>query len=271
MPGVAALGTALKAALGPIAVLTTAAGALTSAFSTLAQQDFAEAKVRSLGVDSEKLTKQLAGVSRELAGQASVTELTSAAYDVASAGFTDAAAAANILKAASQGATGGFSDINTVGDATTSVLNAYGLEADKAAKTGGWLHPDAERRQNCHRSICGQHRQGGPCGGCPGCATRGGQRCSGPDHRRWSRRRGHVHGTQNSFAQVAAGKVGEEFKAFGVEINAATLKSDGLAGTLQKIKDSGADAGTVIKAFGTERRALQSWPSLTTRRSSTGS
>lgn len=126
VPGVAALGGALKAALGPIAVLTTAAGALSSAFSTLATQDFAEAKVRSLGVDSEALTKQLKGVSRELAGQADVVELTSAAYDVASAGFTNAADAANILKAASLGATGGFSDINTVGDAATSVLNAYG-------------------------------------------------------------------------------------------------------------------------------------------------
>ena len=57
---------------------------------------------------------------------------------------------------------------------------------------------------------------------------------------------------KTAFAQVAAGKVGKEFEAFGVEINATTLKTDGLAGTLEKIKKSGADAGTVIKAFGTE-------------------
>ena len=252
VPGVAALGTALKAALGPIAVLTTAAGALTSAFSTLAQQDFAEAKVRSLGVDSEKLTKQLAGVSRELAGQASVTELTSAAYDVASAGFTDAAAAANILKAASQGATGGFSDINTVGDATTSVLNAYGLEADKAAKlVDGFI-----QTQNDGKIVIGQYAANiakvAPVAAALGVPleevnaavaqiTAGGQGAEVT-----------FTALKTAFAQVAAGKVGEEFKAFGVEINAATLKSDGLAGTLQKIKDSGADAGTVIKAFGTE-------------------
>ena len=44
----------------------------------------------------------------------------------------------------------------------------------------------------------------------------------------------------------------KEFEKFGIDISAATLKSDGLAGTLEKIKQSGADAGTVIKAFGTE-------------------
>ena len=57
---------------------------------------------------------------------------------------------------------------------------------------------------------------------------------------------------KTAFAQVAAGKVGDEFKKLGVNISASTLKSDGLAGTLEKIKKSGADAGTVIKAFGTE-------------------
>ena len=251
-PGVAALGTAIKAALGPIAVLTTAAGALTSAFSTLAQQDFAEAKVRSLGVDSDELTKRLSGVSRELAGQASVVELTGAAYDVASAGFTNAADAANILKAASQGATGGFSDINTVGDATTSVLNAYGLEADKAAKlVDGFI-----QTQNDGKIVIGQYAANiakvAPVAAALGVPleevnaavaqiTAGGQGAEVT-----------FTALKTAFAQVAAGKVGEEFKKFGIEINASTLKSEGLAGTLEKIKKSGADAGTIIKAFGTE-------------------
>jgi len=252
VPGVAALGTALKAALGPIAVLTSAAGALTSAFSTLASQDFAEAKVRSLGVDSDELTKRLSGVSRELAGQASVVELTGAAYDVASAGFTNAADAAGILKAASQGATGGFSDINTVGDATTSVLNAYGLEAEKAGKlVDGFI-----QTQNDGKIVIGEYAANiakvAPVAAALGVPleevnaavaqiTAGGQGAEVT-----------FTALKTAFAQVAAGKVGDEFKKFGVEINSSTLASEGLAGTLQKIKASGADAGTVIKAFGTE-------------------
>jgi len=252
VPGVAALGTALKTALGPIALLTSAAGILTSAFSTLAQQDFAEAKVRSLGVNSEELKARLSDVSRELSGQASVVELTGAAYDVASAGFTNAADAANILKAASLGATGGFSDINTVGDATTSVLNAYGLEADKAAKlVDGFI-----QTQNDGKIVIGEYAANiakvAPVAAALGVPleevnaavaqiTAGGQGAEVT-----------FTALKTALSQVAAGKVGEEFKKFGVDISASTLKSDGLAGTLEKIKKSGADAGTIIKAFGTE-------------------
>jgi len=252
VPGVRALGLAFKAALGPIAVFTTAAGAATAAFSILSKQDFGEAKVRSLGVDSEELTKRLSDVSRELAGQADVVELTGAAYDVASAGFTNAADAANILKAASLGATGGFSDINTVGDAATSVLNAYGLEADKAGKlVDGFI-----QTQNDGKIVIGEYAANiakvAPVAAALGVPleevnaavaqiTAGGQGAEVT-----------FTALKTAFAQIAAGKVGKEFEGLGIEINASTLKADGLAGTLEKIKKSGADAGTVIKAFGTE-------------------
>ena len=252
VPGVRALGLAFKAALGPIAIFTTAAGAATAAFSILSKQDFGEAKVRSLGVDSEELTKRLSDVSRELAGQADVVELTGAAYDVASAGFTNAADAANILKAASLGATGGFSDINTVGDAATSVLNAYGLEADKAGKlVDGFI-----QTQNDGKIVIGEYAANiakvAPVAAALGVPleevnaavaqiTAGGQGAEVT-----------FTALKTAFAQIAAGKVGKEFEGLGIEINASTLKADGLAGTLKKIKKSGADAGTVIKAFGTE-------------------
>ena len=251
-PGVNALGTAVKAALGPVGLLFSAAGALTQAFQTLAAQDFAEAKVRTLGVNSKELVTQLKGVSNELQGQASVVELTGAAYDVASAGFTNAADNAKILKAASQGAIGGFSDLNTVGDATTSVLNAYGLQADKAAK----LVDSFIQTQNDGKIVIGEYAANiakvapvaaalkvplEEVNAAVAQITAGGQGAEVT-----------FTALKTAFAQIAAGKVGEEFKKFGVEINSSTLASDGLAGTLDKIKKSGADAGTIIKAFGTE-------------------
>ena len=250
--GARGLGAALGAALGPITAVAAAAGSLGQVFGVLRQQDFAEAKVKSLGVNSEQLKARLSDVSRELSGQASVLDLTSAAYDVASAGFTNAADAANILKAASQGATGGFSDINTVGDAATSVLNAYGLEADKASKlVDGFI-----QTQNDGKIVIGEYAANiakvAPVAAALGVPleevnaavaqiTAGGQNAEVT-----------FTALKTAFAQVAAGKVGKEFEALGVEINASTLKTDGLAGTLEKIKKSGADAGTVIKAFGTE-------------------
>lgn len=250
--GARGLGAALSAALGPLTAVVATAASLGQVFGVLRQQDFAEAKVRSLGVSSEELTGRLKDVSRELSGQASVVDLTSAAYDVASAGFTNAADAANILKAASQGATGGFSDINTVGDATTSVLNAYGLEADKAAKlVDGFI-----QTQNDGKIVIGEYAANiakvAPVAASLGVPleeinaavaqiTAGGQVAEVT-----------FTALKTAFAQVAAGKVGKEFEKFGIDISAATLKSDGLAGTLEKIKQSGADAGTIIKAFGTE-------------------
>ena len=98
------------------------------------EADKAAAAVRTLGVDSEQLRGRLLGVSNEVKGLVSQTELLAASYNVASAGFNDAASAADILKASSFGAVGGLSDLNTVADATTSVLNAYGLSSDQAAK-----------------------------------------------------------------------------------------------------------------------------------------
>ena len=250
--GARGLGAALSAALGPITAVVAGAASLGQVFSVLRQQDFAEAKVRSLGVNSDELRGRLQGVSRELSGQASVLDLTAAAYDVASAGFNNAADASKILKAASQGATGGFSDINTVGDATTSVLNAYGLEADKASKlVDGFI-----QTQNDGKIVIGEYAANiakvAPVAAALGVPleevnaavaqiTAGGQGAEVT-----------FTALKTAFAQVAAGKVGKEFEAFGVQINASTLKTDGLAGTLEKIKKSGADAGTVIKAFGTE-------------------
>jgi TP901 family phage tail tape measure protein len=93
----------------------------------------ASAAVRTLGVDSKALEERLLGVSNRLNGLYSQTQLLTAAYDVASAGFANAADNAKVLEAAAKGATGGLSDINTVGNAVTSVLNAYGKSANDAA------------------------------------------------------------------------------------------------------------------------------------------
>jgi len=125
---VAGLGIALRAL--PFIGMAEAARRF---FGGFAEADKATAAVRTLGVDADKLKRKLLGVSNELKGLVGQTELTAAAYDVASAGFTDAADAAEVLRAATLGAVGGLSNLKTVADATTSVLNAYGLGADKAA------------------------------------------------------------------------------------------------------------------------------------------
>ena len=130
--GVKAFDAAVKSSMLAMGGIAAGVAGLGAAFNTIKNVEFAGAKVRTLGTDSEELKKQLTLVSLELNQQVSSAELMAGAYDVASAGFTKAADAAKVLKAASLGATGGFSDLNTVGNAATSVLNAYGKSADDA-------------------------------------------------------------------------------------------------------------------------------------------
>ena len=127
--GFDAMGAALKAL--PLIGL---ADATRRFFKGFAEADKARAAVRSLGVDANILQQELFKVSNSLGGLIGQTELTAAAYDVASAGFVKASDAAQVLEASAKGAIGGMSDLNTVADATTSVLNAYGLSSDKAGK-----------------------------------------------------------------------------------------------------------------------------------------
>ena len=127
-------GAALATALGPLTAGLTLVAALTKTFTNLAAADFASAKVKTLGVDVDTLNPKLGSLSNQLSGQVSQLDLLSASYDVASAGFGEVAELSDVLKASQLGATGGFSELATVADATTSVLNAYGLESDQAAK-----------------------------------------------------------------------------------------------------------------------------------------
>ena len=132
--GVGVLGAAMQSALLPLLGITTAVAAFTKVFQVLQAQDFASAKVKTLGVDVDTLQPKLKSLSNELSGQASSLQLLEASYDVASAGFSKTAELTDVLTASQLGATGGFSDLGTVADATTSVLNAYGLSSEKAAK-----------------------------------------------------------------------------------------------------------------------------------------
>jgi TP901 family phage tail tape measure protein len=146
---------AASSAIGQLAAVTGAAFTLQQAFTTLADQSKAEGALRTLGVDADAATQQFTQLSKELKGQASVVELTAAAYDVASAGFLKTADQTKILEAATKGAVGGMSDINTVGNAVTSVLNAYGMSADQA----GLLVDGFIQTQNDGKIVLAEYAQ----------------------------------------------------------------------------------------------------------------
>ena len=229
-----------------------AVGTISAAFQALSTQDFAEAKVKSLGVNAEQLTQNLREVSRELQGQKSVVELTAAAYDVASAGFADAASASTVLKAASQGAIGGFSDLNTVANATTSVLNAYGMSAANA----GSLVDQFIQTQNDGKIVVAEYAAniGKVASAAAGLGIPLAEVNAVIAQATASGVQAEVAftGLKSALARLASGEASNAIKETGIQIDAASLKTDGLVGTFQKLKDAGLDTGQIFKALGTE-------------------
>ena len=129
-----ALGAAVKGIIGPLSLVASAAGAVVAGFKGFVEADKARAAVKTLGVESKALEAQLVGVVARTGGLASTNQLLAASYDVASAGFSKAADITKILEASLLGAVGGMTDIATVSDAATSVMNAFGLTTDSVSK-----------------------------------------------------------------------------------------------------------------------------------------
>ena len=251
--GFRSAGAALATALGPLTAGLTLVAALTKTFQNLAAQDFAIARVRTLGVNVEALRPQLASLSNELSGQVSQLSLLEASYDLASAGFAETAEITNILKAAQLGATGGFSDLQTVTDATTSVLNAYGLEADKAGKiVDGFAQTQADGK-----IVVDQYAQQigriAPIAAGAGVsidelnAAISAVTATGvPVESTFAGLRQVIASIQKPTSE--ASKVAEKL---GIDFSASALKSKGLSGVLEEIvKNGGASADNLSKLFG---------------------
>ena len=245
--GVKALGTAIKSTFGLVAGFTAGIAGIGAAFNEIKALDFASAKFETLGGDSEALNKNLRQLTIELNGAASVAELTGAAYDVASAGFTDAGEAAEILKAASLGATGGFTDINTAGGAAVKVLNAYGLEAkdagalmDKFAQTQAdgiiTIGQDSQNIGKVATTAAGLGIRLEEVNAVLAQSTAAGTNIETA-----------FTGLNSALAKISSGQAG---KKLGIDLNEATLRSEGLIGALKKLE--GFSTGELQEAFGIE-------------------
>ena len=248
-----AAAASLGTLLGPITAGITLVAAFGKVFQTVAAQDFASAKVKTLGVDVDNLTPKLATLSNELSGQVSQLELLQASYDVASAGFGETAELIDVLKASQLGATGGFSDLATVTDATTSVLNAYGLESDKAAKiVDGFV-----QTQNDGKIIVQQYAQ--QIGRLAPIAAGAGVSIDELNAAISSVTATGVP-VESTFAglrqviasiQKPTGEAAKAAKKLGIDFSAAALSSKGLGGVLQEIVDKGgASEETLALLFG---------------------
>jgi TP901 family phage tail tape measure protein len=124
-----------NALMGAIGGLAGALGNL----KNLSEFDAAARKASTLTDDMAALEKGAFKLARELGNTATATDLLNAAEPVLSSGFSKTADVLTILRAAQIGAVGGFSDVNTVADAATTVITAYGLAAKDAGEIVQWF------------------------------------------------------------------------------------------------------------------------------------
>jgi len=248
--GVKALGTAIKSTFAPLLALSGAVAGLGTAFNTLKEIDFAKAKLDSLGVESDELVGKLKVLSIELNQSQSIAQLSAAAYDVASAGFTDAADATEVLRAASMGATGGFADLNTTGNALTSVLNAYGIEAKQATL----IMDQFIQTQNDGKIVVQEYADNigkvasvaslmkvplTEVNAAIALVTKNGVKSEVA-----------FTGMKTALLRLGGEAGGKKLKALGIDISAATLESEGLLANLKKLE--GLDVTALEQIFGQE-------------------
>ena len=247
------LGVAVKGILGPLSLVAGAVAALVGGFKGFVEADKARAAVKTLGVDAQTLESQLVGVVARTKGLASTNQLLAASYDVASAGFDKAADITKILEASVLGAVGGMTDIATVSDAATSVMNAYGLSTDKVSKiVDGFI-----QTQNDGKIVVGQYAS--QIGRVAPIAAAAGV---GLDELNAAISTITAQGVpvESTFAgigQVIASvlkptsEAATRAKELGLEFNTAAIKSKGFAGFLQDvIEKTGGSEVEITKLFG---------------------
>ena len=242
----------LRQAFGILTGGLLVAASVRNYFKGFNEAEQARTAVKTLGVDVDVLSNNLLHLSNSLEGAYSQTELLAASYDVASAGFTEAAEASEVLEASALGAVGGMSELGTVADAVTSVLNAFGLESDKAAKiVDGFI-----QTQNDGKIIVDQYaRQIGriaPTASAAGISIDELNAAIATITAQGVPVEQTFTGLNQAIVSILkpTGEAEKIAKKLGIEFNAAALESKGFEGILAQIANSGATTDQLAKLFG---------------------
>jgi TP901 family phage tail tape measure protein len=223
------------------------------ALSASSAFDSAKAAVATLSNEPEKVAESMRSLSKDVDYQVGSTELLKASYDVLSAGFLNASDQAKILKGSVLAATGGFSDVGTVSDAVTTVLNAYGKSADEASKITDQLIATQNAGKITvaqYGALIGQAASIAAAAGVSfeefsafvATATAKGLQ-AGPS----------ITGLRQAISSVLkpTDEAAKLASSLGVEFNATALKSKGLAGILKDLASKGAATPEMLtKLFG---------------------
>jgi TP901 family phage tail tape measure protein len=230
------------------------------------RMDGAKAGLKSLGADVGDLETRAKAATKELKNMASTTELMASSYDIVSSGFSggDAIKIATTAKkaaVASPDSKGATADTAVVGDAMTSVMNAFKVGAEDADKVAAQMIGTVNAgkiQMGEYASLIGQvasvaaesgvalHELNGAIAtstvaGVPASSAMAGIKAA----------LGAIAKPSSDAADLAA--------SVGLNFNAAAVRSKGFIGVLQDIKAAGLGTSDgIYKLFG----STEAWTAL---------
>lgn len=246
-------------ALSQVSGQLLAAGQQINAFTTQAAQaaiafDTARAKVSTLSDDAAALAQQSRDLAAELGFQANSTDLLNASYDVLSSGIEDTADVAKVLKASTQGALGGFSDVGTVSDAITTLISAYksmGMSANDATRIVDILAQTQDKGKITIGEYASQVGQIASIAAQAGIGLEEMSAAVATATAKGVPASSAISGTRQAIVNLLkpTNEAQTLLEQFGISNATAALKSEGLVGILQRLRDQGATTDQLSKIF----------------------
>jgi len=216
--------------------------------------DTAKTKVATLSTQSNAFANTAIKLSKDLNNQVTSTEILTAQYEILSSGFINAADASEIARVSVLGAKAGFTDTATVADATTSILNAYGLAASDAAKVVDQLAVVQDKGKTTIGLFAGQLGKVAPIAASAGVTLNELNAAIASVTIKGVKTETAVSGIRQAIVNLvkptqSAQKV---LEAIGITNAATTLKTEGLTGVLNRLKAAGLTTSSQLSKIFTD-------------------
>jgi len=216
--------------------------------------DTAKTKVATLSTQSNAFANTAIKLSKDLNNQVTSTEILTAQYEILSSGFINAADASEIARVSVLGAKAGFTDTATVADATTSILNAYGLAASDAAKVVDQLAVVQDKGKTTIGLFAGQLGKVAPIAASAGVTLNELNAAIASVTIKGVKTETAVSGIRQAIVNLVkpTQSAKKALEAIGITNAATTLKTEGLTGVLNRLKAAGLTTSSQLSKIFTD-------------------
>jgi TP901 family phage tail tape measure protein len=216
--------------------------------------DTAKTKIATLSSESDAFAGVAVKLSGELKNQVTSTEILGAQYEILSSGFSNVADASEITRVSVLGAKAGFTDTATVADATTSVLNAYGLAASDAALIVDKFAVVQDKGKTTIGQFAGQLGKIAPIAKAAGVSFDEVSAAIATTTATGIKTESAVSGVRQAIVTLLkpTAAATKELEKYGIANSAAILKTEGLAGVLGRLSKAGATSSEQLSKIFTD-------------------